>query len=89
MISGTCFRRVSVALVAVACLLAIATNGWADYVGSLTNRIFLDPATVPAIIDGYQNGDEVACNRRCSTDRRNGTSFSRVAGAAYVPHDRK
>lgn len=57
---GSRLRKVSVGLLAVASYLAIATDGWADYTGSLTNRIFLDPATIPAIIDGYQNGDEVA-----------------------------
>ncbi len=53
------FRRLGVLVASFVFLLA-AASGWADYVGSLTNRIFLDPATIPDIIDGYQNGDEIA-----------------------------
>ena len=30
---------------------------WADYVGSLTNRVFVDPGSLSVIADGYQNGD--------------------------------
>ena len=44
-------------------ILAIALSGYlvyADYVGTLTNRIFLDPESLPAISDGYQNGDIIS-----------------------------
>jgi uncharacterized repeat protein (TIGR01451 family) len=32
----------------------------ADYVSTAVNRIFIDPASIPVITDGYQNGDVVA-----------------------------
>jgi len=41
-------------------LLAVAGAAFADYVPTAVNRIFIDPASVGAVADGYQNGDEVA-----------------------------
>ena len=56
-------RRARLPLRAVLWALAAAVGVgivgrvWADYVGSLTNRVFVDPASLSVIADGYQNGD--------------------------------
>lgn len=41
-------------------LLAAAGLAHADYVSTAVNRIFIDPASLPVVADGYQNGDEVS-----------------------------
>ncbi|TDI38813.1 MAG: DUF11 domain-containing protein [Acidobacteria bacterium] len=40
--------------------VAIVGRVWADYVGSLANRIFVDPASLSVIADGYDDGDVVS-----------------------------
>jgi uncharacterized repeat protein (TIGR01451 family) len=51
------WRRVALAFALAACLPVPVI---ADYVGSLVNRIFLDPASIPQVVDGYDNGDVVS-----------------------------
>ena len=52
-------RRARLPLWALAAAVGVGIVGrvWADYVGSLTNRVFVDPASLSVIADGYQNGD--------------------------------
>src|SRR5690242_10234820 len=45
---------------ATALVLLSAGAARADYVGSLTNRLFLDPDNMSSVLNGYQNGDEFA-----------------------------
>ncbi|MFN2426620.1 MAG: hypothetical protein ABR587_09275, partial [Candidatus Binatia bacterium] len=40
--------------------LQAAGAAHADYVGSATNRIFLDPDAISDLLDGYDDGDELA-----------------------------
>lgn len=44
----------------IAMALVWAPLAQADYVATAVNRIFVDPASVPAIADGYHNGDVVS-----------------------------
>lgn len=76
--------RLRAALLA-ASLLQIPAMAQADYVGSLTNRVFLDPASISELIDGYDNGDEIAYILE-TTPRDTGSDFGIAAWATvYVP----
>src|SRR3982751_2995539 len=72
------------AFVAVSFLLApLAAR--ADYVGSLTNRIFIDPPTLSAVADGFDNGDEFAYILE-TTPRDTGSDVGMAAWATvYIP----
>jgi hypothetical protein len=76
--------RLRGALLAVA-MLQIPAVAQADYVGSRTNRVFLDPASIPALLDGYDAGDEIAYILE-TTPRDTGSDFGIAAWATvYVP----
>jgi|GEM_PF-6435384 len=58
----------------------------ADYVSTAINRIFIDPASMPVVADGYQVGDEIGFIMETTPKITNGA----VAGAgawatAYIP----
>jgi uncharacterized repeat protein (TIGR01451 family) len=55
---GASRHRVTVGVLLLGAILGFPVQ--ADYVGSLVNRIFVDPASVPVIQDGIQNGDEIS-----------------------------
>ena len=40
--------------------LGIAASAQADYVSTAINRIFIDPASVPVLLNGFQKNDEVS-----------------------------
>ena len=50
----------AVLLAVLASIAFSASAARADYLGSQLLRIFLDPASAPAVSDGYQVGDEVS-----------------------------
>ncbi len=56
------FRRRALLAWGIAWLvpLILVSGARADYVGSLTNRIFLDPDSLPVLLDGMQAGDEIS-----------------------------
>ena len=52
-------RRLLLGTLPVLASMLVITGARADYVGSLTNRIFLDPDTISELIDGYDVGDVI------------------------------
>ncbi|MDH4065193.1 MAG: hypothetical protein OEW19_12400, partial [Acidobacteriota bacterium] len=70
---------------ALAILVAVGPPLGADYVGSLVNRIFVDPASLPVIQDGIQNGDEISYILE-TTPADTGSAFGHAAWMTlYVP----
>lgn len=70
----------------VVILLATPFAVAADYVSTAINRIFIDPASMPIVADGYQVGDEIGFIMETTPKITNGA----VAGAgawatAYIP----
>jgi uncharacterized repeat protein (TIGR01451 family) len=64
-------------------VLALPARG--DYVGSLINRIFVDPASIPVIEDGVQNGDVISYILE-TTPADTGSDFGHAAWMTlYVP----
>jgi uncharacterized repeat protein (TIGR01451 family) len=64
-------------------ILALPARG--DYVGSLVNRIFVDPVSVPVIQDGIQNGDEISYILE-TTPADTGSNFGHAAWmTVYIP----
>lgn len=64
----------------------MAYVAYTDYVGTLTNRIFIEPASVPVVANGYQNGDVISYIAESTPDA--GTGSINGAGAwntLFVP----
>nr|WP_067295371.1 SdrD B-like domain-containing protein [Marinobacterium profundum] len=58
----------------------------ADYLGTGTTRVFIDPDSLPAIIDGYQVGDIVSIIAETTPDPNSGSTVGAGAwNTQYVP----
>jgi len=68
-------------------ILIFATSADADYVGSLVNRIFVDPSSLDVVSDGYQAGDEVSFILETTPWQSDGKSLKGHAAwmTLYVP----
>ncbi len=51
------FFRINLTLLIAFVITQVAM---ADYLGTISNRPFMDPASIPVIIDGYQVGDQIS-----------------------------
>ncbi len=83
-------RAVRRGLRVVAVLLTVgyvlgARQAHADYVGSLTNRIYVDPADIAVIADGYQNGDEISYILETTPADTGSTQGENAYMTVYVP----
>ncbi|NNM13817.1 MAG: hypothetical protein HKO58_05805, partial [Gammaproteobacteria bacterium] len=59
---------------------------YTDYVGTLTNRIFLDPESIPVVSDGYQVGDVISYIAESTPDPGSGSTVGAGAwNTLYIP----
>ena len=58
--------------------VGIVGGVWADYVGSLANRVFVDPASFSVIANGYQDNDIVSFILETTRGHNCGTSVPRA-----------
>lgn len=88
------FRRVRnlihltliVNLIAMSVWLANPTAVRADYVSTAINRIFIDPADMPVVANGYQVGDEISFIMETTPQITGGDTVGAGAwGTAYIP----
>ena len=84
--TSTCSRAMSIAILGMLVLSLISPSVvHADYVGSQTLRIFLDPASSAVVSDGYQAGDVVSWILE-TAPRDTGSTFGDAAYMSlYVP----